>query len=306
MTKMRVAVPVTSLWTDPQSVRKVDRPAVRPHPDMRQWLDDMSREETIALCTEKRLQSQVLFGDDVIVDEQRGTWSKVVVPSQASAKDSRGYPGWIPTAHLRAGLAIETSTKVMVQSKFTMLWDTHRQPIFALSFGTFLDYLTSEKDLVRVVTPIGEGWLRAGDVVFPARRDPLSGAAIVHNADRFMNLDYLWSGLSAYGYDCSGFSYSMMRTGGYLIPRDAGDQSKHGRRVSKSTLRPGDLLFFADDKGKGSVHHVGIYAGDGTMIHSQTPGSQVIRTEIAGTTYEEELCVCRRYWQEEGEGDGEK
>ncbi|WP_162875106.1 C40 family peptidase, partial [Enterobacter cloacae] len=73
---------------------------------------------------------------------------------------------------------------------------------------------------------------------------------------------------SSYGYDCSGFAYSMYASQGITIPRDASDQALAGTEAASNQLRPGDLLFFAYEEGKGRIHHVGIYIGDGKMIHS--------------------------------------
>ncbi|MCQ2009102.1 NlpC/P60 family protein [Sporolactobacillus sp. STSJ-5] len=90
----------------------------------------------------------------------------------------------------------------------------------------------------------------------------------------------------------------MFYAGGYLIPRDADDQSILGKAVSFENVLPGDLLFFAYERGKGYVHHVGIYVGNGKMIHSPTPGAIISITELKESKYEEELCTIRRYWKE--------
>lgn len=293
-----VRVPVATVWTDPNSVRPVDAPAVAADPDIPGWLAQMTRKETIDLCDEKRVQTQVLFGDRVLVDHVRDGWASVLVPAQSSAKDSRGYPGWMPAVQLAVPHVATGGERVMVQSRLAPLFDARHQPLFSLSFGTFLDLLGVEGTRVKVTGPSGIGFLNKEDVLFPARRPKDTGGAIVANALRFLDLPYLWSGMSAYGYDCSGFSYSMLRAGGYLIPRDAGDQSAAGREVSKEEMKPGDLLFFAYEQGRGYVHHVGIYAGSGKMVHSPTPGKKVSLTSLAGTIFEEELCTVRRYWNE--------
>ncbi|WP_010631514.1 C40 family peptidase [Sporolactobacillus vineae] len=293
-----VRVPVATVWTDPDSVRPVDGPAAAADPDIPGWLAQMTRKQTIDLCDEKRVQTQVLFGDKVIVGSIRDGWAYVMVPAQMSAKDSRGYPGWMPAGQLTAPHAAAGGEKVMVQSKLAPFFDRHQTPVLTLSFGTFLDFLGGEGTRVKVASPSGNGYLNSEDVIFPFRRPKDTGEKIVANAMRFLDLPYLWSGMSAYGYDCSGFSYSMLRAGGYLIPRDADDQSVKGREIAKAEMKPGDLLYFAYEQGRGYVHHVGIYAGDGKMVHSPTPGKIVSLTELAGTIFEEELCTVRRYWKE--------
>jgi hypothetical protein len=289
---------VATVWTSPDSVRPIDAPAVLNPPDLNGWLSSMTCAETIALCKEKRTQTQILFNEPIIIDEQVGDWAKVFIPNQYFSKDRRGYPGWMPINHSIDCDVSESLESVMVQKKLATLYSEDKQAVLDLSFGTFLPLIEENDLFVRVTSPLGTFILRKKDVLFPKRRSPLSGAEVVHYASQFINLPYLWAGMSAYGYDCSGFSYSMLRAAGYLIPRDADDQSTHGEAVDQTAVLPGDLLFFAYEKGKGYVHHVGIYYGDGKMIHSQTPGKKVIVTTLKGTIYEEELCAIRRYWKE--------
>ncbi|TGB00442.1 NlpC/P60 family protein [Sporolactobacillus shoreae] len=300
MKRARVAVPVATVWTDPQSVRNVDAPALQRYPDITSWLSSMTEEENIALCSEKRLQTQVLFGDEVLVDQLRGEWAYVFVPSQPSVKNPLGYPGWIASAHIKNWVPLTHCTeKVMVHRKFASLSTLSEEPDLDLSYGTFLDLLDEDGAVVKVDGPIGAGFLDRGAVIFPSREPRSSGKDILKNALCFLNLPYLWSGMSAYGYDCSGFSFSMLRAGGYQIPRDACDQLCCGKEVGTDSMKPGDLLFFAYKRGTGKVHHVGICAGAGRMVHSPTPGEKVSLTELAGTKFEEELCAVRRYWESE-------
>jgi cell wall-associated NlpC family hydrolase len=66
---------------------------------------------------------------------------------------------------------------------------------------------------------------------------------------------------------------------------------------------PGDLIFFAHDEGKGRVHHVGIYYGDGRMLHAPKTGMTIEIIPLAGTVYEREICSVRRYWVESEGGN---
>ncbi|MDF2911513.1 MAG: endopeptidase, partial [Sporolactobacillus laevolacticus] len=290
-------VPVATIWTSPESVRSIDAQAIADQPDMVAWLKTMTREETIALCGEKRLQSQVLFGDEIIIDEVKGSWAKICVPTQYSTKDKRGYPGWMPLGQSVESEMATDCQQIMVQSNVATFYDFQKQPIFDLSFGTFLPLLEELENEVKVDSPIGPGFMHKKDILMPVQQHLHTGFEIVKNAEKFIDLPYLWSGMSAYGYDCSGFSFSMLRAGGYLIPRDADDQALQGEEITLQTALPGDLLFFAYEKGKGYVHHVGIYYGDGKMIHSPTPGKIVSITVLKGSKYEEELCAIRRYWK---------
>lgn len=78
------------------------------------------------------------------------------------------------------------------------------------------------------------------------------------------------------GFDCSGlalYAWYQATDGAVLLPHYSVDQLAAGRPVPLDQLLPGDLLFFAHPGGP--VHHVGIYAGGGAMIHAEHTGTVV-------------------------------
>ncbi|MGE5703929.1 MAG: C40 family peptidase, partial [Clostridia bacterium] len=191
--------------------------------------------------------------------------------------------------------------QAMVVADYAMLYNADKQPTIELSFLTKLPFVAEGDKWITVATPTGEGWLRREDVRIveanrPIELDGNRGEAIVANGKRFLNLHYLWGGMSSFGYDCSGFAYNMHRSVGLVIPRDAKDQAESGQRIEKDDLLPGDLLFFAFEEGKGKVHHVGIYIGNGEMIHSPDSESAIEIVKLDGYKLEKEHCVSRRYW----------
>lgn len=139
--------------------------------------------------------------------------------------------------------------------------------VLELSFLTKLPVLSSDGIWFEVDTPLGRRWLKKedADIETPVKG---SGDDIVQTGEAFLNLPYLWGGMSGFGYDCSGFVFNMLKANGRSAPRDAGDQANGGEEVSFSSPKRGDLLFFAYEEGKGRVHHVGIYRGNGEMLHS--------------------------------------
>ncbi|MFD1362045.1 C40 family peptidase [Lentibacillus salinarum] len=173
-----------------------------------------------------------------------------------------------------------------------------------LSYMTILPVHKEQDDRIQVVTPHGRGYLPKNAVtVFPSNQglEQKPGSHLLESGESYLGLNYFWGGMSSFGYDCSGFAYALHKANGYQIPRDAGDQAKSGKSVSYDALQPGDLIFFAYEKGKGRLHHVGFYDGDGKMLHSPQTGRGIERIELKGTLYEQELCAARRYWQQEEE-----
>ncbi|MGM0839359.1 MAG: NlpC/P60 family protein [Bacillota bacterium] len=300
-TKALIAVPVSTVWTSKDSARDLDSPAVSNPVQINEWLDSLTHETRLALCDENRIQSQALFGQEVLVMEEKDGWSHVIIPDQATSKDDQGYPGWLPSTQLSLGELPQTDTYAIVTSKFTNLINEENKVELALSFQTILPVVKEHDHVIEVMTPLGTRFLKQKDVIISTTKvndQKGSGQDIVNSGKIFLDLPYLWGGMTSYGFDCSGFSYTMCKANGYLIPRDANDQARAGKEVALDQLEPGDLLFFAYEEGKGSIHHVGIYHGDGKMIHSPNTGKTIEILSLKGTYYVKELCMARRYWEE--------
>ena len=168
-----------------------------------------------------------------------------------------------------------------------------------ISFNTILPVVKEEAGGLHVQTPAnGLKFIRKQDVKTykneaaipkPVQQD------IVDTAKKFTGLPYLWAGTSGFGFDCSGFTHSVYKQHGISIPRDSTVQAVNGTAVSKKNLQPGDLMFFAHNKGKGQVHHVSMYIGNGLMIHSPNPKKSVEIVSINIESYKSEFSGARRY-----------
>ncbi|MET9957514.1 NlpC/P60 family protein [Streptomyces sp. NPDC006326] len=81
---------------------------------------------------------------------------------------------------------------------------------------------------------------------------------------------YVWGATGPGSFDCSGLTQAAWRSAGVSLPRTTYTQINAGHRVSRDQLAPGDLVFFYS-----GVTHVGLYVGNGQMIHAPRPGSTV-------------------------------
>lgn len=129
---------------------------------------------------------------------------------------------------------------------------------------------------------------------------PQTDSTIVNAAKNYIGTPYVWGGESSQegGFDCSGFVYNALKDAGYNIGRTTAQGYRgYGTSVSKSEMQPGDLVFFG--KG-GNASHIGIYIGNGQMIHSAgnskntktNPGKGVSVTNV---DYRSDFLEARRY-----------
>jgi cell wall-associated NlpC family hydrolase len=81
---------------------------------------------------------------------------------------------------------------------------------------------------------------------------------------------YVWAASGPGSFDCSGLTAYAYHAAGIDLPHSSALQSKMGKAVSRADLQPGDLVFFYSP-----VSHVGIYIGNGQMVHAPTTGDVV-------------------------------
>jgi cell wall-associated NlpC family hydrolase len=99
---------------------------------------------------------------------------------------------------------------------------------------------------------------------------PASGraAGALAYARRQIGKPYVWAAAGPSGFDCSGLVVASFASVGISLPHQTGSLVGRGRAVTRAQLQPGDLVF-------PSSGHVGIYVGNGMMIHAPHPGDHV-------------------------------
>lgn len=103
---------------------------------------------------------------------------------------------------------------------------------------------------------------------------------------------YRYGGVSRGGFDCSGFTRWVYAKHGVSLPHNAAAQSRTGKKVAKSELQPGDLVFFST-RGK-RVGHVGVYTGNGKFIHASNPRGGVKIDSLSSSYYGSRFVGARR------------
>ena len=141
------------------------------------------------------------------------------------------------------------------------LWDGRSGWVPAEDLTDFAEWMSNSGNLAAKAAQTGS----AGSGIAAAQ----VADDLVATARRFLGAPYMWGGMSAGLFDCSGlvgFCYFMA---GIQLPRDASQQIKFGTPVSFEDMQAGDLVFFGETR----VAHVALCTGPGRIIHS----SQIVR-----------------------------
>lgn len=225
------------------------------------------------------LITQALLGTPVKVLKKEDNWYLIQTPDS--------YLGWTTESSISLFTEEEihqyNNSERIIFTSMTgscyLLPDEKSQPVSDLVPGIILEISDAKSGFYKVKFPDGRtGYVTKNQCVLLnewKESFTYNPEKILETAMPFLGLPYLWGGTSSKAVDCSGFTKTVFFMNGIILQRDASQQVLYGDLVDASdgykNLEPADLLFFGtheSDSTKERITHVGIYIGNGEIIHS--------------------------------------
>ena len=91
---------------------------------------------------------------------------------------------------------------------------------------------------------------------------------------------YRWGAAGPSAWDCSGLTMGAWGAGGKALPHYSVAQYEQSTPISAGRLRPGDLVFWGSSADPGSIYHVALYVGAGTVVHAPRTGRPVVEESM--------------------------
>ncbi|MFY0625863.1 MAG: C40 family peptidase [Reichenbachiella sp.] len=144
---------------------------------------------------------------------------------------------------------------------------------------------------------IGVFFLSTINVSAQNKKKKKSIKAVIQNAEYYKGTPYLYGGTSKKGIDCSALIQNSFSKAGYKIPRTSKEQSKHGKKVSWGSVRPGDLVFFKFKKKGEKWYHSGLItkvSGENIYFVHASSSRGVVESNLKSDYYKDNVKTFRR------------
>ncbi|PKM51338.1 MAG: hypothetical protein CVV02_06960 [Firmicutes bacterium HGW-Firmicutes-7] len=229
--------------------------------------------------TSSPIIAKTYAGNKVSILAKEGDWYKIEVEGAQVAYVSSDYvkEATAEVTPLQAVTATTNYGRVTVPIlNLRASNSTSSDIIGKLSQYNSVTILSSEGDWYKVEANDKTGYVFNTyiDTTTPSASTNDVRSQVVAYAKQFLGNPYVYGGNSlTNGIDCSAFTQQILRKFGYSISRTSYTQINNGTRISANELLPGDLVFYGYS---GVVSHVGMYIGDGKIIHASSPSTGIL------------------------------
>lgn len=210
--------------------------------------------------------NQALFNTPLELREENGNYISAVLPD--------GYRGWIYKNHLSYPIDENASANhLKVALPFLPVYlSDKKSKVSILPFNSSVRAFKKSGNWLAVGSNDGIlGWAKKDGLIEP-KKAGFSMAALIVKGLEFLGTPYLWGGISSFGFDCSGFLFTLFDYFGKKLPRDTSEQIKVGEEIPFAKIKTGDLLFFPG--------HVALCVGKDKILHANLRGGSVTLDSI--------------------------
>lgn len=226
-------------------------------------------------------------GNRVTIISETGNWYRIRLSDGRIGFVSKDYirsdyssSGTVTASQLNVRQGPSTSELI-----FHTLWKGNKVSIIGVSNGWCRIRLSDGRI----------GWVSGEYITEAGSSQQQKIDKVVSLSKSLIGTPYVFGGKSPAdgGFDCSGLTVYVFGQVGYTLNRISTDQATQGVFVSSGNKKAGDLVFFSIN-GTGKVDHVGIYIGNGQMIHSPKPGDTVKTVSIDTSYWQQRYISTRR------------
>ena len=251
-------------------------------------------------------------GTEVTVISTSNGWSKIKSGSITGYVSSSYLSSTKPSGSSSSNTSTSTTVKYVTPSEGLNVRkgpSTSYEKITKLSKGTEVTVISTSNGWSKIKSGNTTGYVSSeylsskkpsgassSNTSTSSSSTSTSASKVISYAKKLLGKPYVWGAQGPNGFDCSGFTYYVYKNAaGITLPRTSSQQSRYGTAVSKSNLKPGDLVFF-DTSGpnNGGVTHVGMYIGNGQFIHAASGQGRVVINDLNSSYYVKAYVNARR------------
>ncbi|TYQ14820.1 UNVERIFIED_CONTAM: Cell wall-associated hydrolases (invasion-associated proteins) [Acetivibrio alkalicellulosi] len=246
-----------------------------------------------------RRLTQAIFNQKVSILEERDGWIKV--------KLEDGYTGWLRSRHIDGNcnsiMWEKYSQRLIVTGKTKKIYSKIEggATLKDVVMGTELYVKSIRENYYEVALPWDmTGWIDRKDTIVVSSKDPVtktSSQDFITTVKKFVGTPYLLGGISSWeGIDCTGLIYICSRINGANTDRAKLSLSEYvyENNIGIGNIKPGDIVFFADNKNTEDFLEIGVYIGDMQFIYASKSRGTVIISDFDEERYKDRLVGVKR------------